>query len=245
MAITKDNVTIQIDGVLYLKIVNPFDASYGVEDPIFAVTQLAQTTMRSELGKITLDKTFEERENLNANIVENINSAALAWGVECLRYEIRDISPPQSVRNAMDLQAEAERRKRAEILQSEGDRQSEVNMAEGRKQAVIMEAEAKAMSIQMQAEATAKGIEYVAKALDKPGAERATSLRVAEQYVDAFSQLAKESNSIIIPANANDAASMVAQAMSVYGSMNKAQSGVSAKSDSKSSEKTAIELAED
>jgi len=186
---------------------------------IFAVTQLAQTTMRSELGKITLDKTFEERENLNHNIVEAINGAANSWGVQCLRYEIRDISPPQSVRNAMDLQAEAERRKRAEILQSEGDRQAEVNMAEGRKQAVIMEAEAEAESILRKAKATAAGIEYVAKALNSPHGREATSLRVAEQYVQAFGKLAKESTSIIVPANANDASSMVAQAMSVYGAI--------------------------
>jgi regulator of protease activity HflC (stomatin/prohibitin superfamily) len=119
-AITKDNVTISIDGILYIKVMSPFDASYGVEDATFAVVQLAQTTMRSELGKITLDKTFEERDNLNLNIVQQINGAAQAWGIQCLRYEIRDIVPPSSVRNAMDMQAEAERRKRAEILQSEG-----------------------------------------------------------------------------------------------------------------------------
>jgi regulator of protease activity HflC (stomatin/prohibitin superfamily) len=122
-AITKDNVTINIDGVLYVKIIDPYNASYGVEDPLYAVTQLAQTTMRSELGKITLDKTFEERESLNKNIVESINQASEAWGIKCLRYEIRDIAPPKSVKAAMDMQAEAERKKRAEILDSEGERQ--------------------------------------------------------------------------------------------------------------------------
>mmetsp|Transcript_5688 Transcript_5688/g.6520 ORF Transcript_5688/g.6520 Transcript_5688/m.6520 type:complete len:387 (+) Transcript_5688:258-1418(+) len=224
-AITKDNVTISIDGVLYIKIVSPYDASYGVEDVIFAITQLAQTTMRSELGKITLDKTFEERENLNHNIVQSINSASKSWGVECLRYEIRDISPPQSVKTAMDLQAEAERRKRAEILQSEGDRQSEVNLAEGRKQSVIMQAEAEAEAILRKAQATAEGIEAVSKALNNPNGREARSLRVAEQYLNAFSNLAKEGNSVIIPANTNDAASMVAQAMSVYGNIVNQTSG--------------------
>ena len=222
-AITRDNVTISIDGVLYIRIVSPYDASYGVERVIFAVTQLAQTTMRSELGKITLDKTFEERENLNANIVKAINSASTSWGIQCLRYEIRDISPPQSVRNAMDLQAEAERRKRAEILQSEGDRQAEVNLAEGRKQAVIMEAEAAAEAIERRARATANGITSISQALEKPGAHYATSLRIAEQYVEAFGNMAKSSNTVVIPANANDASSMVAQAMTIYKAVSEKQ----------------------
>lgn len=222
-AITRDNVTISIDGVLYIKIVSPYDASYGVERVIFAVTQLAQTTMRSELGKITLDKTFEERENLNANIVKAINSAATIWGIECLRYEIRDISPPQSVRNAMDLQAEAERRKRAEILQSEGDRQAEVNLAEGRKQAVIMEAEAAAEAIERRAKATANGIASISQALEKPGAHYATSLRIAEQYVEAFAKMANSSNTVVIPANTNDASGMVAQAMTIYKAVSESQ----------------------
>ena len=156
-----------------------YDASYGVEDAIFAVVQLAQTTMRSELGKITLDKTFEERENLNKNIVDAINDAALAWGIQCLRYEIRDIAPPTSVRQSMDMQAEAERRKRAEILQSEGDRQAQVNEAEGAKQAVIMKAEAEAQKIKLQAEATAIALETISKAMSNPGGRDATSLRIA------------------------------------------------------------------
>lgn len=143
-AITKDNVTIDIDGVLYVKIMNAYDASYGVENAITAVMQLAQTTMRSELGKITLDKTFEERETLNDNIVNSINSASQDWGINCLRYEIRDITPPTSVKIAMDMQAEAERRKRAGILDSEGERQSAINKAEGLKRSVVLEAEANA-----------------------------------------------------------------------------------------------------
>lgn len=142
-AITKDNVSIMIDGVLYVKIVDPILASYGVENPIFAVIQLAQTTMRSELGKITLDKTFEERDTLNENIVKSINEAAKDWGLQCLRYEIRDISPPPGVRAAMEMQAEAERRKRAQVLESEGERQSHINIADGKKSSAILEAEGK------------------------------------------------------------------------------------------------------
>mmetsp|Transcript_1868 Transcript_1868/g.2807 ORF Transcript_1868/g.2807 Transcript_1868/m.2807 type:complete len:393 (-) Transcript_1868:63-1241(-) len=215
-AITRDNVTISIDGVLYVRVVSPYDASYGVEDAIYAVMQLAQTTMRSELGKITLDKTFEERENLNKNIVIAINEAARAWGIECLRYEIRDITPPPSVRQSMDMQAEAERRKRAEILQSEGDRQAQVNAAEGHKRGVIMKAEGEAEKIELQAKATAEGIRLISEALQTPGGRDATSLRIAEQYVEAFGNLAKKSNSVILPANAADPASMVAQAMTVF-----------------------------
>mmetsp|Transcript_21259 Transcript_21259/g.37638 ORF Transcript_21259/g.37638 Transcript_21259/m.37638 type:complete len:380 (-) Transcript_21259:120-1259(-) len=218
-AITRDNVTINIDGVLYVRVISPYDASYGVEDAVFAVVQLAQTTMRSELGKITLDKTFEERENLNSNIVDSINDAARAWGVECLRYEIRDITPPPSVRQSMDKQAEAERHKRAEILQSEGDREAQVNEAEGAKKAVIMKAEAEAQRIRLQAEATAQGVKILAEALNAEGGRDATAMRIAEQYVDAFGKLAKTTNTVLLPANTGDAAGMVAQAMSVFNSI--------------------------
>jgi len=222
-AITKDNVTITIDGVLYVKVISPYDASYGVENALFAVMQLAQTTMRSELGKITLDKTFEERENLNKNIVNSINEAATSWGVKCLRYEIRDITPPPTVRAAMDRQSEAERQKRAEILQSEGDRQAQVNAAEGHKQSIILEAEAEAARIVNRAQATATGIELIAKSLGLPGGREATSLRVAEQYVDAFANLAKTSTTLMLPSNVSDPSSMDAQAMAVYQHIQKAQ----------------------
>ena len=215
-AITKDNVTIAIDGVLYVRVISPYDASYGVEDAIFAVVQLAQTTMRSELGKITLDKTFEERENLNRNIVDAINDAALAWGVKCLRYEIRDITPPPSVRQSMDMQAEAERRKRAEILQSEGDRQAQVNEAEGAKQAVIMKAEAEAQKITLEANATALALRTISRAMAEQGGRDASALRIAEQYVEAFGNLAKTTNTVLLPSNVADPAAMVAQAMSVF-----------------------------
>ncbi|OMO97759.1 Band 7 protein [Corchorus olitorius] len=202
-AITKDNVSILIDGVLYVKIVDPKLASYGVENPIYAVIQLAQTTMRSELGKITLDKTFEERDTLNEKIVESINVAAKDWGLQCLRYEIRDISPPRGVRAAMEMQAEAERKKRAQVLESEGERQANINIADGRKNAVILASEAAKMdqvnraqgeaeAILARAQATAKGLALVSQSLKENGGVEAASLRIAEQYIQAFSNIAKE-----------------------------------------------------
>ncbi len=223
MAITKDNVTIGIDGVLYVKIFDPYAASYGVENAIFAVTQLAQTTMRSELGKITLDKTFEERESLNANIVTSINQAALAWGIKCLRYEIRDISPPTSVKAAMDMQAEAERRKRAEILDSEGERQAFINVAEGKQQSIVLEAEGEAAAILAKASATAEAIDKIALSIQKRGGQNAVALNVAEKYMTAFGKIAKEGTTVLLPSQMNDPASMVASALSVFGNVQKAQ----------------------
>jgi len=224
-AITKDNVTITIDGVLYVKIVDPEKASYGVEDAIFAVTQLAQTTMRSELGKMTLDQTFEEREALNGAIVHTINDAALVWGVECLRYEIRDILPPASVKAVMDMQAEAERRKRAQILESEGEQQAEANIAGGLKRASILRAEGEAEAIKVKAAATADGIRSVAEAMKVEGGAEAVKLSIAEQYVSAFGNIAKEGNTILLPSNASDPASMVAQALAVFGNIDKRTKG--------------------
>jgi regulator of protease activity HflC (stomatin/prohibitin superfamily) len=226
-AITKDNVTLVLDGILYLKITDPKQASYGVRDPLYAISQLAQTTMRSELGKITLDKTFEEREILNINIVQSINEASSVWGIQCLRYEIKDITPPANVRTAMELQVAAERQKRAEVLESEGKRQSQINIAEGIKQEVVLKSEAamtdqinrakgEAEAILSVAKATAAGIEMVAVAIDKVGGEKAVALKLAEQYIEAFSNLAKESNTILLPAQTGDAGSMVAQALSVF-----------------------------
>jgi len=226
-AITKDNVTLVIDGILFLKITDPKQASYGVRDPFYAISQLAQTTMRSELGKITLDKTFEEREILNINIVTSINEASSVWGIQCLRYEIKDITPPDNVRAAMELQVAAERQKRAEVLDSEGKRQSQINIAEGIKQEVVLKSEAamtdqinrakgEAEAILSVAKATAGGIEMVASAIDKVGGEKAVALKLAEQYIEAFSKLAKESNTILLPAQTGDAGSMVAQALSVF-----------------------------
>lgn len=215
-AITKDNVTIQIDGVLYVKIVDPFKASYGVESPVYAVMKLAQTTMRSELGKITLDKTFEERESLNENIVRAINTAAEPWGIHCMRYEIRDITPPVSVKAAMDSQAEAERQKRAAILESEGHREAAINKAQGIRQSTVLQAQGDAAAIIARAQASAKGIKKLASATRVRGGRDAISLRVAEQYVSAFGKLAKKGNTVLLPSNAGDTAGMVAQAMGVF-----------------------------
>ncbi|KAK1571328.1 hypothetical protein Q3G72_015171 [Acer saccharum] len=229
-AITKDNVSILIDGVLYVKIVDPKLASYGVENPIYAVIQLAQTTMRSELGKITLDKTFEERDTLNEKIVESINVAAKDWGLQCLRYEIRDISPPRGVRAAMEMQAEAERKKRAQILESEGERQANINIADGRKMGVILESEASKMdqvnralgeaeAILARSQATAKGLAMVSQALKENGGLEAASLRVAEQYIQAFSNIAKEGTTMLLPSSASNPANMIAQALTMYKSL--------------------------
>jgi regulator of protease activity HflC (stomatin/prohibitin superfamily) len=226
-AITRDNVTLLMDGVIYVRIIDPVQASYGVSDPIYAVTQLAQTTMRSEIGKLTLDECFEERERLNANIVTAINQASQTWGIQCMRYEIKNITPPATVLKAMELQVAAERKKRAEILDSEGLRQSKINIAEANKQEVVLESEAsmidqvnrargEAEAIREVAKANAEGIEMVAIAIQKAGGEEAVALKIAEQYVSAFSKLAKESTTILLPANASDAGSMVAQALSVF-----------------------------
>lgn len=224
-AITKDNVTISIDGVLYLRIMDPYQAAYGVQHPHFAVTQLAQTTMRSEIGKMTLDKTFEERETLNGAIVTIVNEAAQAWGIQCLRYEIRDIIPPSSIKQAMEMQAEAERRKRAEILQSEGDRQSEVNHAVGKREAAILRAEGEAQAILERARATAKGIGVVSSAIASEGGEKAAALRVAEHWVSSWKEMAKHSNTIVIPADSGNAASMVTTAMSIFRHIGRSENG--------------------
>ncbi|KAE8077587.1 hypothetical protein FH972_016139 [Carpinus fangiana] len=224
-AITKDNVNILIDGI-----VDPQLASYGVENPIFAVIQLAQTTMRSELGKITLDKTFEERDTLNEKIVESINVAAKDWGLQCLRYEIRDISPPRGVRVAMEMQAEAERKKRAQVLESEGERQANINIADGKKSSVILQSEAAKMdqinraqgeaeAILARAKATAEGIAMVSQTLKENGGVEAASLRIAEQYIQAFSNIAKEGTTMLLPSSAANPASMMAQALTIYKSL--------------------------
>lgn len=231
-AITKDNVTISVDGVLYVKIEDPYKASYGVENVYFAIMQLAQTTMRSELGKITLDKTFEERESLNANIVRAINSASHAWGITCYRHEIRDISPPATVRAAMDMQAEAERTKRAKILHSEGIQQSEINVAEGKKNAAILAAQGEAQAILSKSKATAHAIQQLANRMKVPGGETAVTVRIAEQYLQTFSSLAQQGQTVLLPSsgnpsnpsnssnnnnsNATDPISLIASAVSVY-----------------------------
>jgi regulator of protease activity HflC (stomatin/prohibitin superfamily) len=226
-AITRDNVTLTLDGIVYLRVTDPVAASYGVSNPIYAITQLAQTTMRSEIGKLTMDQTFEEREALNLNIVQAINQAASTWGIQCMRYEIRNITPPSSVLQAMELQVAAERQKRAQILESEGKRQAQINMAEGFKQEVVLKSEAaltdqinrakgEGEAILTVASATAEGLRLIADSISKSGGYEAMNLRVAEQYVDAFKQLAQKSTTVLLPANTGDTASMVAQAITVF-----------------------------
>ncbi|XP_067399659.1 stomatin-like protein 2, mitochondrial [Emydura macquarii macquarii] len=233
-AVTLDNVTLQIDGVLYLRIMDPYKASYGVEDPEYAVTQLAQTTMRSELGKLSLDKVFRERESLNASIVDAINQASDYWGIRCLRYEIKDIHVPPRVKESMQMQVEAERRKRATVLESEGTRESDINVAEGRKQAQILASEAEkaeqinkaageANAMLAKAKAKAEAIRLLADALMQQNGNAAASLAVAEQYVSAFSKLAKDSNTVLLPSNAGDVTSMVTQALGIYSALTKPQ----------------------
>jgi len=231
-AITIDNVTLNIDGILYLVVKDPYKASYGVEDPEFAISQLAQTTMRSEIGKITLDTLFRERDNLNTAIVIAINHASEAWGLECMRYEIRDIRMPERVQEAMQMQVEAERKKRAAILESEGIKTAEINVAEGQKQAKILESEAQKQQLINEAQgaaeaviaagqARAKSIELVSQSLGQVNGSNAAALAVAEKYVGAFSNLAKTNNTMILPSNTGDVTSMVAQAMTIYTQLQK------------------------
>eukprot|EP00736_Rhodelphis_marinus_P005856 Rmarinus@m.23113 len=215
-AITKDNVAIHIDGVLYYKITDPYAASYAIEDPQYALINLAQTTMRSELGKQTLDETFRERDALNQTIVAAINQAAMLWGMECLRYEIRDIAPPQGVKAAMDLQAEAERKKRARVLESEAERQSEINIAEGQKQAVILASEGSYLEQVNRAKGAADSLKVVASALENARGRDAVVMRLAEQYLHEFGKLAHNSNSIVVPSSVADVASMISQAVGIY-----------------------------
>ncbi|MDA9314328.1 paraslipin [Alphaproteobacteria bacterium] len=225
-AITKDNISLTVDGVLYFRVLDPYKATYGVDDYVFAVTQLAQTTMRSELGKMELDKTFEERDLLNTNIVAAINQASSAWGVQVLRYEIKDIVPPQSVMQAMEAQMKAERVKRAQILESEGDRQSAINRAEGEKASVVLAAEAEkdeqvlraegeAKALVAVADAQAKALVMIGEAADTPAGQKAVQLELATKAIHAKEMIAKESSLILLPDGASDAANLVTQAMAI------------------------------
>jgi regulator of protease activity HflC (stomatin/prohibitin superfamily) len=234
VCITNDNVQVQVDGVIFIQVIDPMKASYGVQNYIFAVTQLAQTTMRSEIGKIVLDRTFEERTHINHAVVEAIDEAAISWGVKVLRYEIKNINPPQSVLHAMEKQMQAEREKRARILTSEGEKQSAINVAEGQKQKVVLESEAlqlrqineasgQAEAIRVVAEATADGLRMVAEAINTKGGSEAVQLRVAEQYVEKFGELAKTTNTMILPANFADMAGLITGAMSVISQNNSNQ----------------------
>jgi regulator of protease activity HflC (stomatin/prohibitin superfamily) len=224
--ITKDNIAVEVDGILYMQVVDPKRASYGINNYLFASSQLAQTTMRSVMGKLDLDKTFEERETINSVIVDAVDKASDPWGVKVTRYEVKNIMPPQSIKDAMEKQMRAEREKRAMIAESEGDRQAKINRAagdrqemiarsEGEKQRRINEAEGRAVEIQRVAEATANGIREIAKAINEEGGMNAVNLRIAEQYLDEFGKLAKANNSIIIPTNLADVAGMIKAATSV------------------------------
>lgn len=224
ICITRDNVQVAVDGILYLKVLNPERASYGISNYEFAITQLAQTTLRSEMGKIELDRTFEERSNINVEVVTELDKASESWGVKVLRYEIKNITPPKDILAAMEKQMRAEREKRATILTSEGVRDAAINTAEGEKQQVIKaseatrqqrinESEGQAAGILSVATATAEGIRQLAIAIQTPGGQQAVQLRVAEQYIGQFGNLAKESNTLVVPANLTDVASMLALAM--------------------------------
>jgi len=231
-SITKDNISLVVDGVLYLKVLDPYKASYGVDNYIYAVTQLAQTTMRSEIGKIELDKTFKEREALNANIVSQINEASEPWGVQVLRYEIKDIEPPRTVLDAMERQMKAEREKRAVILESEGHRQSAINVAEGEKQAKvlgaeadkaeqILQAEGEAQAIIAVADAKAQALEVVGAAAIKETGQKAVQLDLAEQAIAARQAIARESSVVLLSDDKTGAANVVAEAMTIINAINK------------------------
>jgi regulator of protease activity HflC (stomatin/prohibitin superfamily) len=226
ICITKDNVQVGVDGVLYIKVLDAERASYGITDFRFAISQLAQTTLRSEIGKIDLDRTFEERSTINVSVVNELDKASSPWGVKVMRYEIKNINPPQDVVNAMEKQMRAEREKRAVVLTSEGQRDAAINEAEGEKQQVIKaseakrqqqinEAEGEASAILAIATATSEGIRKVAEAIQDPGGYEAVQLRVAEQYIGEFGELAKASNTLVLPASVSDVGSMIALAMNV------------------------------
>ncbi len=224
--ITQDNIAVEVDGIIYLQVIDPKKAAYGINMYQFASTQLAQTTMRSVIGKLELDRTFEERETLNSAIVDAVDRASDPWGVKVTRYEVKNIVPPQSIKDAMEKQMRAVREKRANIAESEGDKQAKINRAEGDKQEMIERSEGekqkrineaigRAEEIERVAEATAKGIREIASAINEKGGVNAVNLRVAEQYINEFGKLAKTNNSIIIPSDLSDLAGMISTAMSV------------------------------
>jgi regulator of protease activity HflC (stomatin/prohibitin superfamily) len=231
-AITGDNVSLKIDRVLFFQVHDPYKASYGVDNHEYALTQLAQTAMRSEIGKIELDEAFKIRRELNEKIVQSMNNAVKSWGLTCLRYEIRDMHMPEEIATAMQLQSSAERKKRAQILDSEGTRQAHINIADGKKTAIILSSEATmtekinlakgdAEATVAKAKAMAEGLNAVAKSIQAAGGGDAVSMTIAEKYLTAFEKLAKEGNTILLPANVSDPASMVTQAMSIFKGINK------------------------
>jgi regulator of protease activity HflC (stomatin/prohibitin superfamily) len=226
VCITRDNTQLSVDGILYFQVTDPRLASYGTSDYIAAITQLSQTTLRSEIGKMELDKTFESRDEINRQIVQVLDEAGRSWGVKVLRYEIKNLTPPDAILRAMQAQITAEREKRAVIATSEGEKQKEINLAEGskqsdilksegEKQAAINKAQGDATAIRLVAEATAAGIQMVAEAIGKEGGMAAANLKVAELYISAFGNLAKTNNTLIVPSNVSDVAGLVASAMTV------------------------------
>ncbi|CAL8092772.1 unnamed protein product [Calicophoron daubneyi] len=252
-AITSDNVVLHLNGVLFLKVKDPYLASYGVAEADFAITQLAQTTMRSEIGKIVLDNVFKDREALNLQIVTVLGKAAAPWGIECLRYEIRDIQLPQKIKEAMQMQVEADRKKRAAILESEGQREAAINRAEGLKRSQVLASEGQrieitnkatgeAEAIRRLAEARAEGVRIVAEAIGEKDGPSAVQLAVAEQYIKAFGSLARTTNTVLLPAQTGDVASMVTQALTIFKSLDPnshnapPKGGVSSGGDKKSPE---------
>lgn len=232
--ITKDNIAVEVDGILYMQVGDPKKASYGIDNYRFAATQLAQTTMRSVMGKLDLDKTFEERDKINTVIVEAVDKASDPWGVKVTRYEVKNILPPQSIKDAMEKQMRAEREKRATIAESEGDRQAKINRAEGDRQEMIArsegekqkrinEAEGRAFEIQRVADATAEGLKKIAGAINEKGGAEAVNLRIAQQYLDEFGKLAKTNNTMIIPSDLADIAGVIKTASSVLKTTGAAQ----------------------
>jgi len=227
ICITKDNIAVEVDGILYLQVLDPQKASYGIDNYKFASIQIAQTTMRSVIGKLELDKTFEEREAINTAIVDAVDKASEPWGVKVTRYEVKNISPPQSIRDAMEKQMRAEREKRAIIAESEGTKQAKINVAEGDKQELIKksegemqkrinEAAGRASEIEQLAVATANGLRAIATAISEDNGLNAVNLRIAEQYLVGFANLAKQNNTIILPSNLTDVAGIVATATSMF-----------------------------
>lgn len=227
ICITRDNISVEVDGILYLQVLDPMKASYGIDNYRFASVQIAQTTMRSVIGKLELDKTFEERETINVSIVEAVDKASDPWGVKVSRYEVKNISPPQSIKDAMEKQMRAEREKRAIIAESEGTKQAKINVAEGDKQSLIKnsegemqkrinEATGRASEIEQLANATATGLKAISLAISEKNGLNAVNLRVAEQYLKEFGKLAKTNNTLIIPSSLTDIAGVVATATSVF-----------------------------
>jgi len=227
ICITRDNIAVEVDGILYLQVLDPQKASYGIDNYRFASIQIAQTTMRSVIGKLELDKTFEERETINVTIVEAVDKASEPWGVKVTRYEVKNISPPQSIKDAMEKQMRAEREKRAIIAESEGAKQAKINVAEGDKQSLIKnsegemqkrinEAAGRASEIEQLAKATANGLRAISLAISEENGLNAVNLRIAEQYLTAFGNIAKTNNTVILPANLTDISGMIATATSVF-----------------------------